>query len=577
MPMLKLGDRVGEILVKSGRITEEHLRKALEVQRGTTKHLGDVLVELGLVTELDIVAALSKQLSIPYATRASGLLNPPKGEGLETLVPEEFARQHLVLPLSRTFNSLTVACANPLDLITLDNLSRLTSCEINPVVTPKTDLEAAIDTFYGEDSMLKAAIGQSYELTDEVALTEDEDTVLSLDRLKRAAEEAPIIRLVDLIIHQAIKQRASDIHIEPFKERVSLRYRIDGVLYELPPPARHLHAAIVSRIKILSKLDIAEKRLPQDGGFVMVMEGHNVDFRVSTVPTIYGEKVVIRILRQVPELLDLGQLGFHPKELDLFRQAIRMPYGLILLTGPTGSGKTTTVYAALNEIRSPRKNLLTIEDPVESRLDGVNQVQIKPAIGLTFASGLRAFLRQDPDIIMVGEVRDRETAEICVQAALTGHLVFSTLHTNDAPSAVTRLIDIGVAPYLLSSTLSLVVAQRLLRRLCEQCREAYEPLPAIREQLQITDELLYRAKGCESCVKTGYRGRMGVYEVMAMTRELRDLITKGEPAHVLRDAALRHGGLVTLWQAGLKKVQQGLTSLEELETVVLLEREATDA
>jgi len=567
--MLKLGDRLGELLIKAGLITLEQLKKALEIQRGSTKRIGEILVELGLVSELDIAAALSKQLRIPYATRTSGLLKPPKGQGLEALVPEDFARQHLILPLSRTFNSLTVACVDPLDIITMDNLSRLSGCEINPIVTPKADLEQAINAFYGEDSMLREAIGQSYQLVDEGPVAAEE--VLSLDRLKEAAEEAPVIRLVDLIIREAIKERASDIHIEPGQDQLSLRYRIDGVLYDISPPAKHLHAAIVSRIKILCKLDIAEKRLPQDGGFMMTMEGRTIDFRISTIPTIYGEKVVIRILDKSAELLDLGQLGFDAKELELFRKAIHEPYGLILVIGPTGSGKTTTLYAALNEINSPKKNIITIEDPVEYRLEGINQVQIKPAIGLTFARGLRAFLRQDPNIIMVGEVRDLETAEICIQAALTGHLVFSTVHTNDAPSAVTRLIDIGAAPYLLSSTLSLVVAQRLLRRLCQRCREAYEPLPAIREQFGITEELLYRAKGCEQCSNTGYRGRVGIYEVMVLDRPVRELVAKGAPAHVLKDAAIQ-AGMTTLWHSGLKKARAGLASLEELESVVLLER-----
>jgi type IV pilus assembly protein PilB len=565
-----VGDKLGDTLVKSGLLNREQLAKALEIQRGTTKRLGDILVELGLVTELDIVAALSKQLGIPYATRASGLLSPPKGEGLETLVPESFAKQHLVLPLSRNLNSMTIACVNPLDLITMDSLTRLTNCQINPIVTTRSDLEQALDAFYGEDSRFMAAIGQSYQIVDESAEM-TEAAFLSLDQLKQAAEEAPVIRLVDLIIRQAIRDRASDVHIEPFKETVSLRYRIDGVLYEISPPSKQLHAAIVSRIKILCKLDIAEKRLPQDGGFMMTLDDQTIDFRVSVIPTIYGEKVVIRILKKSPELFDLGQLGFEGDDLRSFRQAIHDPYGLVLLTGPTGAGKTTTLYAALNEIKSPKKNIVAIEDPVEYRLDGVNQVQIKPGIGLTFAAGLRAFLRQDPDIIMVGEVRDLETAEICVRASLTGHLVFSTVHTNDAPSAVTRLIDIGLAPYLLSSTLSLVVAQRLLRRLCQQCREAYEPLPAVREQLGIAEELLYRAKGCGQCANAGYRGRLGIYEVMAMSREIRDLIARGAPAHALKDQAVKDR-METLWQAGLKKVRTGLTSLEELESVVLLER-----
>ena len=346
-----------------------------------------------------------------------------------------------------------MACINPLDLIMMDSLSRLTGCEINPVVTPKADLEQAIDTFYGEESMLRNAVEESYQIAVDESIADRTEEVLDLDRLKEAAQEAPVIRLVDLIIRQAIKERASDIHIEPFLDKLTLRYRIDGVLYEISPPAKQLHQAIISRIKILSKLDIAEKRLPQDGGFSMMLEGQTIDFRVSALPTIYGEKVVIRILRKSQELLDLKQLGFDPGDLEHFREAIHHPYGLVLITGPTGSGKTTTLYGALNEIKSPKKNILTVEDPVEYRLSGINQLQIKPAIGLTFARGLRAFLRQDPDIIMVGEVRDLETAEIAVQASLTGHLVFSTVHTNDAPSAVTRLINIGLAPYLVSSTL----------------------------------------------------------------------------------------------------------------------------
>ena len=570
MSMLISADKLGQMLIKIGLLTAEQLSKAREIQRGTTKRIGEVLVELGLVSDLDIAMALSKQLGIPYATRTSGLLSPPKNPDLERLVPEDFARKHLVMPLSKHDHSLTVACVNPLDLIAMDNVRRLTGCEINPVVTPRSDLLQAIDVFYGQGSMLKEAVEQSYHLKDGEAQFEDIEEVLNLDRLKEAAEEAPVVRLVDLVIQQAIKERASDIHIEPFTDEVRLRYRIDGVLYEMLPPSKRLHAAIISRIKILSMLDIAEKRLPQDGGFVMSMEGQQIDFRVSTIPTIYGEKVVIRILRKTVELLDLSRLGFTPPQLEQFRKHIKDPYGLILITGPTGSGKSTTLYAGLNEVRSPTKNIITIEDPVEYRLPGVNQVQIKPSIGLTFGRGLRAFLRQDPDVIMVGEVRDQETAEICVQAALTGHMVFSTVHTNDAPSAATRLIDIGVASYLLSSTLSLVAAQRLLRHLCERCKEPYEPLPAIREQFGIAEELLYRSKGCDNCGQTGYRGRIAIYELMEPTPTLRDLITKGASSHILKDEAIKQG-MSTLWQSGLQKVREGLTSLEELETVVVLE------
>jgi len=571
--MLKTSERIGEILIKSGLISEEQLAKALELQRGTTKRIGEVLAELGLTTDADVAVALSRQLGIHYASHASGLLAPQKEQRLEQVISEEFARQHLILPLSKTLNSLTVACVNPLDLITIDNLSRISHCEINAVVTTKADLEQAIEQFYGsrDASMLRKAIGESYHVEEPEPEAADGSESLDLDRLKQAAEEAPVIRLVDLILRQAIKDRASDIHIEPFKDRINLRYRIDGVLCEIAPPAKHLQPAIVSRIKILCKLDIAQKRLPQDGGFMMSMEGRSIDFRVSTIPSIYGEKVVIRILDKTAALLDLGRLGFDADGLQAFRQAIRDPYGLILVSGPTGSGKSTTLYAALNEINSPKKNILTIEDPVEYRLGGVNQVQIKPSIGLTFAAGLRAFMRQDPDIIMVGETRDLETAEICVRAALTGHLVFSTLHTNDAPSAISRLVDIGIAPYLLSSTISLIVAQRLLRRLCDRCKEAYEPIQEIRNRFHVTEELLYRAKGCEHCTNTGYKGRLGVYEIMTLGQELRDTIAKGAPSHTLKSAAVA-AGMSTLWDEGLKKVREGLTSLEELESVVLLDR-----
>ncbi len=571
MPMLRTAEKLGELLTKAGLVTPEQLAKALEVQRGTTKRIGEVLVELGLLNEMDVAQVLSKQLGLPFASAVSGVLAPRKGEGLEQLISEEFARQHLVLPISRTLNSMTVACVNPLDLITMDNVSRMTRCEINPIVTTKADLEKAIDAFYGGDSMLRQAIGESYELAEPMKADGEADDSLDLDRLKQAAEEAPVIRLVDLIIRQAIKERASDIHIEPFRDRISLRYRIDGVLCEIAPPAKELHPPIISRIKILCKLDIAEKRLPQDGGFMMMMDGRSIDFRVSSVPAIYGEKIVIRILDKPMELLELSKLVTEPKSLESIKSAIRDPYGLVLITGPTGSGKSTTLYACLNEINSPKRNILTVEDPVEYRLSGINQVQIKPAIGLTFAAGLRAFMRQDPDVIMVGETRDQETAEICVRAALTGHLVFSTLHTNDAPSAISRLIDIGIAPYLLSSTISIVVAQRLLRRLCERCKEAYEPVSEIRQRFDITVDLIYRAKGCDQCSNTGYRGRLGVHEVMTMTRDIRDAIAKGTPAHALKDFATS-GGMSTLWDEGLKKVRAGLISLEELEGVVLLDR-----
>jgi type II secretory ATPase GspE/PulE/Tfp pilus assembly ATPase PilB-like protein len=402
----------------------------------------------------------------------------------------------------------------------------------------------------------------------EVELKPIEEGELNLDKVIAEASEAPVVKFVDLLIKRSINDRASDIHIEPLKDAISVRYRIDGILYEISPPAKHLIAPLVSRVKILAKLDIAEKRLPQDGGFIIKMEDRVIDVRVSTIPTIYGEKVVMRLLDKSTVPLDLGQLGFEAKALDDFRKAIRQPYGLILLTGPTGSGKTTTLYAALNEIKSAAKNVITIEDPVEYRLDGINQVQAKPNIGLTFAAGLRAFLRQDPDIIMVGEVRDLETAQICVRASLTGHLVFSTLHTTDAAGAISRMIDIGIEPYLLVSSLTLVGAQRLVRKLCPDCKEAYEVTPQIQEKVFLKQDLLYKAKGCDKCNQIGYRGRTAIYEILPITEKIKDLIYKRSLPQVLRETA-RQQGMRTLWESGIKKVEDGITSLEELMSITL--------
>jgi type II secretory ATPase GspE/PulE/Tfp pilus assembly ATPase PilB-like protein len=382
------------------------------------------------------------------------------------------------------------------------------------------------------------------------------------------AEEAPVVKLVDLIIRQAIDERASDIHIEPFKDKIALRYRIDGKLYEIPPPARHLHLPIISRIKILSKLDIAEKRLPQDGAFLVRIEERPIDIRVSSIPTIYGEKIVLRILDRSQIVLDLNQLGFEPKQLELMRKAITTAYGLVFLTGPTGCGKTTTLYAALSEIKAPSKNIITIEDPVEYKLEGVNQVQVKPEIGLTFANALRSFLRQDPDIMLVGEVRDLETAQICARSALTGHLVLSTLHTNDAPSAVTRLIDIGVEPYMLAPSLLLVVAQRLLRKLCPDCKEAYELTPEQKKNTQLKTDLIYRAKGCVRCNQLGYRGRTCIAEVMVINEPFQELINQ-RPAYQKIKEAAKAAGMQTLYESALRKVEAGITSLEEALSVTL--------
>jgi len=400
-----------------------------------------------------------------------------------------------------------------------------------------------------------------------VEVIAQEDARLSLDGLIAKAEEAPVVKLAELIIKQAIEKRASDIHIEPFADRMVIRYRIDGLLYEIPPPAKQLFLALVSRIKILSKLDIAEKRLPQDGGFSVKIKNKQIDLRVSTIPSIYGEKVVLRILDKSRIALKLEDFGIEPKTFAEVKKAINSPYGLIFLSGPTGCGKTTTLYAILESIKSPHKNILTLEDPVEYRLDGINQVQVKPRIGLTFAAGLRAFLRQDPDIILVGEVRDLETAEICTQAALTGHLVLSTIHTNDAVSVIVRLIDIGIEPFLLAPSLRLVAAQRLIRKLCPVCKQSYRPSAEEIRGLKAVPKLLYKPKGCDKCGNTGYRGRTGIYEIIPINEQISELISKGMTRRS-GDASLketvRQMGIRSLLEDGMLKAAEGITSVEEI-------------
>jgi len=562
--------RLGELLVKEGLISPSQLEKVISVQRQEGGRLGEILIKLGMIKEDQFVAVLGKQLGIPYFSLGTGMLKPAVDQGLEKIIPQDFAVKNLILPLSRTLNSLTVAMADPLDLILIDNVKKLTSCDINPVVATKSDIVKAIDEFYGKVTMLHQAVKDSYDINviDNIEIVDLADQELSLDKLIARAEEAPVVKLVDLIIRQAIDERASDIHIEPFKDRISLRYRIDGKLYEIPPPAKHLHLPIISRIKILSKMDIAEKRLPQDGTFLVKLEDRVVDLRISTVPTIYGEKIVLRILDRGVVILDLGMMGFDNKQLELIRIATNSPYGLVFLTGPTGSGKTTTLYAILNEIKHPTKNIITIEDPVEYKLEGVNQVQVKPDIGLTFASALRSFLRQDPDIMLVGEVRDLETAEICIRSALTGHLVLSTLHTNDAPQAISRLIDIGIEPYLLAPSILLIVAQRLIRKLCPDCKEAYEPTAEQLKTVKMKTDLLYKPKGCPRCGQIGYKGRVCVAEVMVANEEIRSLVNQRASFQKIREAA-RANGMQTLYESAVKKAEMGLTSLEEALSVTL--------
>ncbi len=565
--------RIGELLIKQGLITENQLQEAINLQKQHKGRVGELLIKQGAIKEEDLATTLGTQLMIPYASYASGLLKPKADQDLQTLVPYNFAKKNLVLPLTKNMDSLTCAVFDPLDFIVIDNLKILTGCDLNLVIATKTDLSRAVNEFYviskgGDDkgSMLDRAVEKTYMSIAPAATVGESSMVeaeLSIDRLIAKAGEAPVVKLVDLLIRQAIDEKASDIHIEPFKDKLEIRYRIDGVLYQIPPPAPHLHLPIVSRIKILAKMDIAEKRLPQDGGISAKLEDRTVDLRVSTIPTIWGEKVVMRLLDKGAVKLELTNLGFDPKQLTIIRNALEASYGLLLVTGPTGSGKSTTLYAALNEVMDPSKNIITCEDPVEFKIDGINQVNVRNDIGLTFAAALRSFLRQDPDIIMVGEVRDLETAQICTRAALTGHLVLSTLHTNDAPSAVTRLVDIGVPHFLLTPSLLIVVAQRLARKLCAKCKEPYESAGQVVGDYKIKSDLIYRAKGCEECNHIGYKGRTVIAEVMAINDEIRLLITREAGYNEIQDAA-RKNGMDTLFESGMKKVEEGITSLDEV-------------
>ncbi len=576
--------KVGDILLTQNILTSEQLEEALNIQKQKGTRIGDVLIELGYVSEDQIAMALGAQLGLPfYTSENADMLTPKADQNLHKIIPGDFAKKNMILPLSINDNVLTCAVADPLDLLMLDNASHITNHEINLVISTPSCIGNSIDTFYFSEtesladeetnkqkvSLLDAAVESSYAQTEESfdkgssSSGDSASAELSLEKLVEKAGEAPVIKLVDLIIRQAIDERASDIHIEPFETKINLRYRIDGKLYNIPPPAPHLHLAIVSRIKILSKLDIAEKRLPQDGAISAKLENRTVDIRVSTVPTVWGEKVVMRILDKGAVPLELTGLGFTKDQIESIRKALNAPYGLFYITGPTGSGKSTSLYASVNEMVDPSKNIVTCEDPVEYKIEGINQVSVRNEIGLSFATALKAFLRQDPDIIMVGETRDIETASICVRAALTGHFVLSTLHTNDAASAVTRLIDIGVPNYLITPSLIMVMAQRLARKLCPECKEAYEPDPTEHNGQKFRADLIYRPKGCEKCKNTGYIGRAVVAEVLEIDDKIRAIIARGGKYTEIFDQA-RKNGMETIYDTGIRLVERGITSFEEV-------------
>ena len=553
--------RLGEILIERGKLDSANLERALRLQSETGEKLGALLVTLGLCAQRDVAEALSLQLALPLVD-ANGY---PEFPILEERVSARFLREARALPVREDESELGLAMADPTDAYTISAFEMVTGRAVRPMVAIPTDLEAALERLYGAG---RSAVGQ---LVGNVETRTDELSSLDADvqQLKDLASEAPVIRLVSLLITNALEMRASDIHIEPFENRLIVRYRIDGVLHEVESPPRRLSAAVISRIKIMANLDIAERRLPQDGRIRLRVQGKEIDLRVSTVPTMHGESVVMRILDKGGVALDFAKLGFEDDALKVFLDVLLQPHGVLLVTGPTGSGKTTTLYTALDRLNQPDVKILTVEDPVEYQMPGINQIQVKPQIDLTFANALRSIVRQDPDVIMIGEIRDLETAQIAVQSALTGHLVLSTVHTNDAPSTVNRLLDMGVEDYLLTSTVIGILAQRLVRKLCEHCKEPYVALPELVEQMRLfkfsnaRDITLWHAKGCSQCANTGYTGRICITEIMPMTDAIRSLVMKHANAAELRAEAIRVG-MVPMYEDGMRKAVKGVTTFEEV-------------
>jgi general secretion pathway protein E len=552
--------RLGEILIERGKLDQANLDRALRLQAESGERLGSLLVTLGLCAQRDVAEALASQLALPLVD-ANGY---PEFPILEERVSARFLREARALPVREDETELGLAMADPTDAYTISAFEMVTGRAVRPMVAIPTDLEAALERLYGAGrSAVGQLIGDVETRTDELSFDAD------VQQLKDLASEAPVIRLVSLLITNALEMRASDIHIEPFENRLIVRYRIDGVLHEVESPPRRLSAAVISRVKIMANLDIAERRLPQDGRIRLRIQGKEIDLRVSTVPTMHGESVVMRILDKGGVALDFSKLGFEEHTQKQFLDVLLQPHGILLVTGPTGSGKTTTLYTALDRLNQPDVKILTVEDPVEYQMPGINQIQVKPQIDLTFANALRSIVRQDPDVIMIGEIRDLETAQIAVQSALTGHLVLSTVHTNDAPSTVNRLLDMGVEDYLLTSTVIGILAQRLVRKLCPHCREPYVALPELVAQMRLArfsrEEriTLWHAKGCSQCANTGYIGRICITEMMPMTDGLRSLVMKHATAGDLRAEAIR-AGMATMYEDGLAKAVKGVTTFEEV-------------
>jgi type IV pilus assembly protein PilB len=552
--------QLGQILIEQGLIDDEQLERALEEHRKTPKSLGRVLIDLGLIKESDLVKALAEQVGLEFVD----LTDYPVDASLTALLPDSLARRYRAIPIGERDGKLLVAMSDPANVYALDDIRTITGRDVQPMVATAADVEQAIQKYSHMEGQVEALASEAAELA-------DQDDV----ELGAALEEAPIVRLVTAIMTQAVGDRASDVHIEPTEKDVRIRFRVDGVLHEVMHSPKNIQGGLISRLKVMADLNIAEKRVPQDGRISMRVGGKQLDLRVATLPTVYGEKVVIRVLDKSNALLRLEDLGFLENAFRRFEHAYRKPYGAILVTGPTGSGKSTTMYATLNILNQEDKNIITVEDPVEYRLGGTNQIQVNPKAGLTFASALRSILRADPDIILIGEVRDKETAMIAVESALTGHLVLSSLHTNDAASAVTRLIEMDVETFLVASAIDCVVAQRLARKLCERCKQGYEPEAAELREAGFSEDVqeevgqLYRPAqgGCQACSTTGFRGRIGLYEVMLMTEELERLTVERGSADAMRAVAIEQG-METLREDGLAKTRLGLTSIEEVARVV---------
>ena len=545
-----------QILLEKAVITKEQLDKAIDESKKKGMPVSKVMVRSGMVTEEAYVQAMSEAMDVPYVNLASYIIDTETVK----LIPESMAQKHKAMPIFKIGNSLTIAMVDPKDIVAIDDLSRRAKCDIEAVFSTEGAILNAIDQYYKTASSFNDVIRD----IDKEKRLQESGIEFDSKKLAEIAEEAPVIKLVNMIIMQAVKDRASDIHIEPEENRLVIRFRIDGILHEAFSPPKHLEPALMSRIKVLSKMDIAEKRKPQDGRFNMKALDRDIDMRVSTFPTIYGENIVIRILDRGAVLLGLDKIGFASDTQKEFEKLIKYPHGIILVTGPTGSGKTTTLYSALSTIDSEEKNVITIEDPVEYHLGRIRQSQINPKAGLNFATGLRSILRQDPDIIMVGEIRDKETAEISVQAALTGHLVFSTLHTNDAAGALSRLIDMEIEPFLISSSIIGILAQRLVRKICDKCREEYIPSEDILKGLGINQKKgLFKGKGCSACKNTGYRGRIGIFELLVINDRIRKLIADKASSNVIKKIAIE-AGMKTLRDDGLDKVLKGITTPEEV-------------